>query len=250
MIFRQLFESSSSTYTYLVACQDTGVVALIDPVLETIERDLALLKELDLQLTYTIETHIHADHLTSANKLKALTDSEIVYPKQAGLPCQDISVEEGRVFRVGNIELHPLFTPGHTDHHYAYLIDNAAQKMVFTGDALLIEACGRTDFQSGDAAALYDSIQNKLFNLPNETLVYPAHDYEGRFVSTVAQEKIRNPRLGNHKSKTEFIEIMNSLDLPYPRKINFAVPGNEACGVCSPDVPDEFRSPCEMHDQG
>ena len=250
MIFRQLFEPSSSTYTYLIACQDTGVVALIDPVLETVQRDMEVLNKLGLQLTYTIDTHIHADHLTSATKLKALTGSQIVYPKEAGLPCQDISVEEGRVFRIGNVELHPLFTPGHTDHHYAYLIDNGTQKLVFTGDALLIEACGRTDFQSGDAATLYESIQNKIFSLPDETLIYPAHDYEGHFVSTIAQEKIRNPRLGNNKSKDEFIEIMNNLDLPYPRKIDFAVPGNEACGVCPPNVPDELRSPCELHDQG
>lgn len=250
MIFRQLFEPSSSTYTYLIACQDTGVVALLDPVLETVQRDMEVLNELGLQLSYTIDTHIHADHLTSATKLKALTGSQIVYPKEAELSCQDISVEEGRVFRIGNIELHPLFTPGHTDHHYAYLIDNGTLKLVFTGDALLIEACGRTDFQSGDAATLYESIQNKIFNLPDETLVYPAHDYEGRFVSTIAQEKIRNPRLGNNKSKDEFIEIMNNLELPYPRKIDFAVPGNEACGVCPPNVPDELRSPCELHDQG
>ena len=250
MIFRQLFESSSSTYTYLVACQDTGIAALIDPVLETVERDMQALKELGLQLRFTIDTHIHADHLTSATKLKAITGSQIVYPKEAQLACQDMSVEEGSVFRIGNIELHPLFTPGHTDHHYAYLIDNGTQKMVFTGDALLIEACGRTDFQSGDAATLYASIQNKLFSLPNDTLVYPAHDYAGRFVSTIAQEKQRNQRLGNNKSKHEFIEIMGNLDLPYPRKIDFAVPGNEDCGVCPPDVPDELRSPCEVHDQG
>ena len=250
MIFRQLFEPSSSTYTYLIACQDSGKVALIDPVLETVDRDLEVLQELGLDLSYTIETHIHADHLTSATKLKALTKSKIVYPKEAELPCQDIQVEEGKIFRIGNIELNPLFTPGHTNHHYAYLIDNGTHKMVFTGDALLIEACGRTDFQSGDAATLYESIQTKLFTLPSDTLVYPAHDYDGRYVSSIAQEKIRNPRLNNNKSKREFIEIMNNLDLPYPRKINFAVPGNEECGICPPDVPDELRSPCELHDQG
>ena len=250
MIFRQLFEPTSSTYTYLIACRDTGVVALIDPVLETIERDTEVLQELGLQLTYSIDTHIHADHLTSASKLKAIVGSQIVYPKQAELPCQDIGVEEGKIFRIGNIELHPLFTPGHTDHHYAYLIDNGTQKMVFTGDALLIDACGRTDFQSGDSATLYESIQNKLFKLPNDTLILPGHDYEGHFVSTIGQEKVRNPRLGDNKSKAEFIELMNNLDLPYPRKIDFAIPGNEACGVCPPDVPEELRSPCEVHDQG
>ncbi len=250
MIFKQLFEPSSSTYTYFLACNDTRVVALIDPVLETVERDMEILKEYGFELTYTIDTHIHADHLTSANKLKSLAGSQIVYPKEANLPCQDLSVEDGIVFRIGNIELHPLFTPGHTDHHYSYLIDNGTQRMVFSGDALLIEACGRTDFQSGDAGTLYESIHNKIFNLPNETLVYPAHDYEGRFVSTIAQEKMRNPRLGNDVSKSEFIKIMSDLDLPYPRKIDFAVPGNEACGICPPDVPDELRSPCDVHDQG
>lgn len=250
MIFRQLFEPSSSTYTYLIACEETGVLALIDPVLETVDRDMMVIQDLGFKLTYTIDTHIHADHLTSANKLKALFGSQIVYPKEAGLPCQDLSIEEGHVFRVGNVEIHPLFTPGHTDHHYAYLIDNGTQSMVFTGDALLIEACGRTDFQSGDSGTLYESIHEKLFILPNETLVYPAHDYEGRFVSTIEQEKVRNPRLGNQKSKEEFINVMDNLNLPYPRKIDFAVSGNESCGVCPPNVPEELRSPCDVHDQG
>ncbi|MFK7817052.1 MAG: MBL fold metallo-hydrolase [Gammaproteobacteria bacterium] len=250
MIFRQLFEASSSTFTYLLACEEQGVVALIDPVLETVDRDLEVIHQLGLNLTYTIDTHIHADHLTSATKLKALTDSKIVYPKQADLPCADLHIEEGKIFQIGSIELHPLFTPGHTDHHYAYLIDQGIQKRVFTGDALLIDACGRTDFQSGDAGQLFDSIQNKLFSLPGETLVYPAHDYSGRHVSSVAQEMARNPRLGNDIPKEEFIQIMNDLDLPYPRKIDFAVPGNEACGVCPPNVPDYLRSPCEVHDQG
>ena len=250
MIFRQLFEASSSTYTYLVACKEQGVAALIDPVLETVERDLETINQLGLKLTYTIDTHIHADHLTSATKLKALTESKIVYPKQADLPCADMQVEDGKVFRIGSIELHPLFTPGHTDHHYSYLINQGSMQMVFTGDALLVDACGRTDFQSGDASQLYDSIQEKLFSLPGETLVYPAHDYAGHHVTSIAQEKARNPRLGNGIPKEEFIAIMNGLDLPYPKKIDFAVPGNEACGVCPPNVPDYLRSPCEGHDQG
>jgi glyoxylase-like metal-dependent hydrolase (beta-lactamase superfamily II) len=146
--------------------------------------------------------------------------------------------------------LNPLFTPGHTDHHYTYLIDTPVQKFLFTGDALLIEACGRTDFQSGDAETLYNSIHNKIFSLPDETLVYPGHDYEGRFISTVAQEKARNPRLGGGKSKEEFVDIMNNLDLPYPRKIDFAVPGNENCGQCPDDIPDDLKGGCALHDQG
>ena len=250
MIFRQLFEPVSSTYTYLLACEETGTAALIDPVVDTTARDLDVLKNLNLTLSFTIDTHIHADHLTGAVKLKALAESKIIYPAICGLPCMDIGAKEGEVIRIGNIELHPLFTPGHTDHHFAYLIDNGTQQMVFTGDALLIEACGRTDFQSGDAATLYKSIHDKLFSLPGETLVYPGHDYEGRQISTIQQEKQRNPRLGNDKPLDEFVEIMNTMNLPYPKKIDFAVPGNEDCGVCPDNVPEELRAPCDIHDQG
>jgi sulfur dioxygenase len=203
-----------------------------------------------LTLDYTIDTHIHADHLTGARRLKALTGSRIVYPAIDELPCADLGVSEGEVFRIGNIELHPLFTPGHTDHHHAYVIDNGTQKMLFSGDALLIDACGRTDFQSGDAATLYRSIHEKFFTLPDETLVYPCHDYEGRFISTIAQEKTRNPRLGDNRPLKEFVEIMENMDLPYPRKIDFAVPGNTRCGECPDNVPDQFRGPCERRDQG
>ena len=250
MIFRQLFEPGSSAYTYLLACEETGIAALIDPVVDTATRDLDALRDLDLTLSYSIDTHIHADHLTGAVKLKALAQSKIIYPAICDLPCMDIGAKEGEVIRIGNIELHPLFTPGHTDHHFAYLIDNGTQQMVFTGDALLIEACGRTDFQSGDAATLYKSIHEKLFSLPGETLVYPGHDYEGRQISTIQQEKQRNPRLGNNKPMEEFIEIMDTMDLPYPKKIDFAVPGNEDCGVCPDNVPEELRAPCDLHDQG
>jgi glyoxylase-like metal-dependent hydrolase (beta-lactamase superfamily II) len=203
-----------------------------------------------LRLDCTLDTHIHADHLTGARRLKELTGSQIAYPAIDDLPCADIGVKEGEVFRIGTIELYPLFTPGHTDHHHAYLIDNGTHKLLFSGDALLIDACGRTDFQSGDAATLYRSIHNKFFTLPDETLVYPCHDYEGRFVSTIAQEKARNPRLGQNKPLQAFVEIMENMDLPYPRKIDFAVPGNERCGECPPNVPEQYRAACERHDQG
>lgn len=250
MIFRQLFEPDSSTYTYLVSCPDTGTTALIDPVLDTVERDLALLQQMGLSLDFSIDTHVHADHLTGAKRLREQSGSRIVYPAMVDAACVDIGLREGEPFMVGNIEIQPLFTPGHTDHHHAYLIDNGTQKMLFSGDALLIEACGRTDFQSGDAHALYHSIHEKFFSLPDETLVYPCHDYEGRFISTIAQEKARNPRLGNNKSEAEFVRIMHEMDLPYPRKIDFAVPGNEQCGICPPNVPAEFNAPCSRHDQG
>lgn len=250
MLFRQMIEPDSSTYTYLLHCPDTGKTALIDPVLDTVERDLKLLNELGLELDFTLDTHVHADHLTGAKRLKELTGSQIVGPAIDQLPCTDIGVREGESFRLGNIEINPLFTPGHTDHHHAYLIDNGTHRMLFSGDALLIEACGRTDFQSGDAATLYHSIHDKFFTLPDETLVYPCHDYEGRQITTIGQEKNRNPRLGHNKSIEEFVEIMDNMDLPYPRKIDFAVPGNEQCGVCPDNVPDKYRAPCDRHDQG
>ena len=250
MIFRQLFEADSATFTYLIADPDKNEAILIDPVLETVERDLQVLKDLNLKLIATLETHVHADHLTGAQKLKNQTGCIIAYPAMVPSSCVDIGIEEGKPFKLGHIELHPLFTPGHTDHHHAYLIDTPVQKFLFSGDALLIEACGRTDFQSGDAETLYNSIHNKIFSLPDETLIYPGHDYEGRFITTVAQEKIRNPRLGGGKSKQEFIEIMNTLDLPYPRKIDYAVPGNENCGQCPEDIPDDLKGSCALHDQG
>jgi len=250
MLFKQLLEPDSCTYTYLLSCDQTGETVLIDPVLDTAERDLKILNDMGLKLTYTLDTHIHADHLSGAQRLKSLSGSQIAYPALDALDCVDIGIEEGTPFKVGNITIHPLFTPGHTDHHHAYLIDNGIQKMLFSGDALLIEACGRTDFQSGDATTLYQSIHKKFFTLPDETLVYPGHDYEGRFITTIAQEKERNPRLGKNKSLKEFVNIMETMDLPYPRKIDFAVPGNQMCGVCPDDVPEKYRGPCNKGDQG
>jgi glyoxylase-like metal-dependent hydrolase (beta-lactamase superfamily II) len=182
--------------------------------------------------------------------LREHTGCQVAYPSIEKPECADIGIMEGQPIIMGSVELAPLFTPGHTSHHHAYLLDNGTQKMLFSGDALLIEACGRTDFQSGDAATLYHSIHEKLFSLPDETLVYPGHDYDSRFISSIAQEKQRNPRLNNNKTLDEFVAIMNGLDLPYPRKIDFAVPGNEMCGRCPPDVPEEYRKPCDMHEQG
>lgn len=237
MIFKQLFEPVSSTYTYLLGCEQTGLAVLIDPVLETVERDLKVLESFTLRLAYTIETHIHADHLTGAHKLKALTGSSIAAPKLDGLSCVDQGIEEGTLFQVGNILLHPLHTPGHTANHYAYVLDQDCISCVFTGDALLIDGCGRTDFQGGDSKVLFRSVREKLFQLPDETLVYPAHDYNGRFVSSIAQEKTRNPRLGLDKSMDDFIRIMDQLKLPNPNKMDFAVPGNQLCGQVPPDLP-------------
>lgn len=245
MIFRQLFESISSTYTYLLGCEETGQAILIDPVLPTWQRDLEEVRKLGLTLAYTVETHIHADHITSARMLQREAGSRIAGSALDGLPCTDVGLEEGVLFRVGSIELNPLHTPGHTDNHLSYLVGDRA----FTGDALLIDGCGRTDFQNGDTEALYRSITTKLFTLPDETLVYPAHDYQGRWVSSVAQEKERNPRIGGGKSLSEFSAIMEALNLPYPAFIDHAVPGNRECGICPDDIPEHLRRYCDAMEQ-
>lgn len=250
MIFRQLFEPESSTYTYLVACRETAQAVLLDPVLETADRDLAVLQELGLKLAFTLETHIHADHVTSACRLRSLTGCKVAYPEMDGLACADVAVSEVEPLRVGRLTLQPLFTPGHTDAHHSYLIDLPGAPRVFTGDALLIDGCGRTDFQDGDADALYRSIHEKIFTLPCETLVYPAHDYQHRHVTTVAQERERNPRLGGGRTLEEFLEIMASLNLPYPKRIDVAVPANRLCGACPAEEEAVAREPPGPSRQG
>ncbi len=250
MIFRQLFETESSTYTYLLHCQDSGKTALIDPVLETVERDLQLLQSMGLRLDYAIETHLHADHITGGRLLRERTGCQLAGAALDNLPCRDIGLREGEPLRIGNLELQPLFTPGHTDTHHAFLLDQQGLQLLFSGDALLIEACGRTDFQSGDAATLYRSIHEKFFTLPDETLVYPGHDYEERQISTIVQEKMRNPRLGKGKSLEDFVSIMNAMDLPYPKKIDWALPGNNTCGGCPDNLPPDKIRLCEAHRQG
>jgi sulfur dioxygenase len=240
MIFRQLFEPISSTYTYLFGCPDTRQAMLLDPVIETLDRDLAAVQELGLRLAYTLETHVHADHITSACRLRSLTGSKVAHPAMEGLPCADVGVAEDSPLTVGTLIFRPLFTPGHTNTHHSYLVERPGVLLVFTGDALLIDGCGRTDFQSGDAATLYRSIHGKIFALPDDTLVYPAHDYNHRHISTVAQEKERNPRLGG-KSLDEFVAIMRNLKLEYPKKIDIAVPANRLCGDCPKEGPEELQ---------
>jgi len=240
MIFRQLFEPVSSTYTYLLGCEETGQALLIDPVLPAWERDLATVNALGLSLAFTLETHIHADHITSARKLKAIAGSRVAGPALDRLPCTDIGIAEGAPFRMGSVELAPLHTPGHTDNHFAYLHGDR----LYSGDALLIEACGRTDFQNGDATALYHAVRGKLFALADDTLVYPAHDYEQRRVSTIGQEKARNPRLGGDRTLDDFVRLMGDLQLAYPKFIDYAVPGNRECGVCPPGVPEHLQQYC------
>jgi sulfur dioxygenase len=240
MIFRQLFEPLSSTYTYLLGCEGSGQALLIDPVIVSMERDLAEIRRLGLTLAFTVDTHIHADHITAALELKNKVGSKIAAPAFDRLSCTDVGLEEGVPFKLGSIELQPLHTPGHTAGHFAYRVG----EWLFSGDALLIEGCGRTDFQNGDADALYASVTGKLFTLPDDTLVYPAHDYVGRRVSSIAQEKKRNPRLGEQHTLEQFRHIMANLNLPYPQFIDYAVPGNLQCGVCPDHLPDNLEKYC------
>lgn len=240
MIFRQLFEPISSTYTYLLGCEETGQAVLIDPVIVSIERDLDEIRRLGLTLAYSLDTHIHADHITAALELKRKVGSKIAAPAFDNLPCADVGITEGVPLKLGSIALQPLHTPGHTAGHFAYLLGDR----LFTGDALLIEGCGRTDFQNGDADALYKSVTAKLFSLPDDTLVYPAHDYQKKRVSTIAQEKNRNPRLGQQRTLEQFRDIMANLNLPYPKFIDYAVPGNLQCGVCPDHVPANLEKYC------
>lgn len=242
MIFRQLFEPVSSTYTYLFGCPEARQAMLVDPVLPMWERDVAEVRRLGLELVYTLDTHVHADHITGARKLREMTGSRIAHPALDRLPCTDVPIEDRRPLLVGALRIDPLHTPGHTDNHFAYRVGDR----VLTGDALLIDGCGRTDFQSGDPVALYHSITDTLFRLPEETLVYPAHDYQGRWVSCVAQERARNPRLGGGKPLEEFLAIMRALQLPYPTFIEHALPGNRQCGVCPPGVPENLAKYCEQ----
>jgi sulfur dioxygenase len=228
VIFRQLFEPESSTYTYVLGCPDTGAALLIDPVLETVGRDLAVLQALGLTLAWTVDTHVHADHVTGADRLRSLTACRVAGPP--GVAGADRIVSEVEPLTAGRVTVRALFTPGHTEEHHSYLVDAAGTGRVFTGDLLLIDGCGRTDFQGGDSATLYRSVHDKIFTLPGETIVCPGHDYQRRNVSTVADERDRNRRLGGGRTLEEFVAIMAGLDLPRPKKIDLAVPANRRCG--------------------
>ncbi|ROR32857.1 MBL fold metallo-hydrolase [Inmirania thermothiophila] len=222
-VFRQLFDPESSTYTYLLG--EAGEAVLIDPVREQAGRDLALLARLGLRLVWSLDTHVHADHVTAAALLQARTGCATAVGQRAGVACADRLLAEGDEIRFGGEVIRVLETPGHTAGCVSYLW----RDRLFTGDALLIGGCGRTDFQDGDPGTLYDSIVGKLFTLPDETLVYPAHDYEGRRVSCIGQEKAINPRLAG-RSREAFVALMESMAFPLPRRIQVAVPANRRCG--------------------
>lgn len=226
MIFRQLFDAETFTYSYLLGCERTRRACLIDSVASELPIYTELLERLDLKLVYTLETHVHADHITGAGLLRKKLGSKSVVHRDAGALCADLLVTDGVSLQIGDLEFEVRHTPGHTAGCVSYVMADR----VFTGDALLIGGSGRTDFQQGDAGLLYDSITGKLFSLPPDTLVYPGHDYNGNTVSTIKQEMAKNPRLGQGRTRDEFIEIMRELKLAYPRFIDQAVPANQACG--------------------
>ncbi|KAM3921168.1 persulfide dioxygenase ETHE1, mitochondrial [Leptodactylus fuscus] len=227
LVFRQLFEPVSCTYTYLLADPDSKEAVLIDPVLETANRDAKLVKDLGLKMVYAANTHCHADHITGTGVLKKLLPGcRSVISKDSGA-LADIHIQEGDVIKFGKYSLEARSTPGHTDGCLTYVLSD--QSMAFTGDALLIRGCGRTDFQQGCPSTLYNSVHSKIFTLPDNCYLYPAHDYTGQTVTTVDEEKRLNPRLT--KSEAEFVKIMNNLNLPRPKQIDIAVPANLVCGV-------------------
>jgi len=226
MIFRQLFDKASSTYSYLLAQRQGGEALLIDPVLDNTAQYVRLIKELDLKLVKAVDTHIHADHVTALGALHDQTGCITAMGAMTMSECVSVHFHEGEKLSADNLHLDILYTPGHTDDSYSMLLPDR----VFTGDTLLIRGTGRTDFQNGDPAAQYDSLFNKILILPEDTLVYPAHDYNGMTVSTIGEEKRHNPRL-QVSSMQAYVELMNGLELDEPRLMDIAVPANRACGV-------------------
>ncbi len=228
MLFRQLFDPQSGTYSYLLADTTAREAVLIDPVYEQVRRDAALLAELDLKLLYTLETHIHADHVTAAWLLRHRIGSQIALSGQSGAKGEDRLLDHGDKINFGNRYLSVRATPGHTAGCVTYVLDT--EDMAFTGDCVLIRSCGRTDFQGGDAGQLYRSIYTQIFTLPVDCLLYPGHDYRGLTVTSVAEEKSFNPRLGGQLSESDFAGYMENLGLDHPKKMDVAVPANLNCG--------------------
>jgi glyoxylase-like metal-dependent hydrolase (beta-lactamase superfamily II) len=231
MIFRQLFDRESCTYTYLIGDDSTREAALVDPVRDHVGRDLVLVADLGLTLAHVLETHVHADHVTGAGELRKQTGCRTHVAREGGAPCADDALDGGDVVRLGAIELRAIATPGHTGGCMSYLVGEKGRfDRVLTGDALLIRGCGRTDFQEGDARKLYHSVREILFALDPGTLVFPAHDYRGMTVSTIGEEKEKNPRLRDGVTVDDFVAKMAALNLPPPAKIDMAVTANRACG--------------------
>jgi sulfur dioxygenase len=230
MIFRQMFDRESYTYTYLLGDERTREAALIDPVDTELNLYLRLLDELDLKLVYALDTHVHADHVTALGLLRETVGAKTLVGYTGEVDCATAALEDGQIIKLGDIEIQVLFTPGHTNDSFSFLVAEDGHHYLFSGDTLFIRGTGRTDFQNGDPGQLYDSLHNKLLTLPDHTLVYPGHDYKGWTVSTIAEEKRNNPRL-EPETKEAFIELMHNLDLPDPKMMDVAVPANRTCGL-------------------
>ena len=244
LILRQLSDQTSSTFTYLLADRASGEALLIDPVFEQAGRDAALLHDLKLQLILTVDTHVHADQVTAAWLHRQRQGSHIAVSALSGAEGADRYLAHGETIVFGYRHLKVRATPGHTNGCMTFVLDDFS--LAFSGDCLLVRGTGRTDFQQGNPHTLYRSVHSQIFTLPPTCLVYPAHDYQGRHVSTIAQEKQRNPRLGQDRSFADFVKIMAALELPYPTFIDYAVPGNRQCGVCPENLLAELHVYCDQ----
>lgn len=229
MIFRQMLDLDSSTYTYLLGDEETRQAIIIDPVLEKLEIYLQLLTQLNLKLTYGFDTHTHADHITALGKLREHTGCATMMGEQSQANCLTDKFVDQQVIFVGSLALKVIYSPGHTDDSYCFYLDDGGQGRLFTGDTLLIRGTGRTDFQNGNASQQYQSIFGGLLCYPDDTLVYPAHDYKGWTVSTIGEEKKYNPRL-TVATESDYVDLMNALRLDDPKLMDVAVPANHACG--------------------
>lgn len=234
MKFRQLFDLETSTYTYILGDEATGEAVIIDPVREQVDRDLKQVAEMGLHVRYSLETHVHADHITGGGLIRQRTGAKTVSSKHGGAACADILVNDGDTIQFGKYTLEVRATPGHTNGCVTYV--EHSQGIAFTGDALLIRSSGRADFQQGDPHQLYRSVHEKIFTLPDHYTLYPGHDYQGRTATTVGEEKRFNPRLGGGKTEEEFVQIMNNLKLAYPKKIDVALPANLRCGLEASEI--------------
>ena len=226
MIFKQVFDTKTSTYTYLIASAKGREAVIIDPVLENVEDYISVLKQLDLKLVKVIDTHIHADHITGASKLKQATNCITIMGEHTPADTVEIEVKDSEIINIDNLKIKSIYTPGHTSDSYSFLLNN----YLFTGDTLLINGTGRTDFQNGSSKDAYNSLFNNLLKLPEETLVYPGHDYNGKFSSTIGNEKKYNPRL-QVKNEGEYIDLMSKLNLPKPQLIDINVSRNIQLGA-------------------
>ena len=223
---KQLFDHETWTFTYLLWDKISKNALIIDPVLEQVDRDLDIIKKLNLSIKYILETHVHADHITGASQLKMMTDAKICYGSKTGVDGADMLLNDGQVIDLSGHQIHVLHTPGHTDGCTTYHIDG----YIFTGDTLFIEGTGRTDFQGGSSEKTYDSVRNKIFSYPDETIVYPAHNYKGLNESTIGHERRFNPNVGDAVSKEEYIKNEKNMNRPYPKRFDVSVPANMKCG--------------------